>query len=171
MGHSGHKAHLYPSVQAEVFIRRERGQTKRSGERTAKFSTCRRAQSIPIRQVRIGCALPGLVILASSHPESALLLKVSKSLGTGLLEGRGLYLLKLAPRILIGTYYSSVSYILARISTYRNYVKRMVRWVTIFHGHIPGLWPAQMLLSFSFLRWDSKAWACGLVFPFSPMES
>ena len=39
-------------------------------------------------------------------------------------EGQGLYLLKLVPRILIHTGCSSSSYILVRISTYRNSVER-----------------------------------------------
>ena len=79
------KAHLHISVQAEVFIRMERGsRTKRSREGAKKFSLCRQAQSIPIRQV--------MVRYASSwcgHPGSTL--TVSKSPGTGMLEGRSLY--------------------------------------------------------------------------------
>ena len=40
--------------------------------------------------------------------------------------------LKLVPRILIQACCSPTSYLLVRVSTYRQNVKRMVRWVTIF---------------------------------------
>ena len=48
-----------------------------------------------------------------------------------MLEGPSLYLLKLVPRILIQTYYSSISYTLVRVSIYRNDVKRLrVGWIS-----------------------------------------
>ena len=44
------KAHLNISVQAEVFIGRERGsRIKRAREDVGKFCTCRPAQSVQIR--------------------------------------------------------------------------------------------------------------------------
>ena len=123
------KAHLHISVEAEDFIRREReNRTKRSREGAKKFSLCRQAQSIPIRQV--------MVRYASSwcgHPGSTLM--VSKSPGTRIPEGQRLYLLKLVPRILIQTCCLSLCYILVRVSTYRNNVKRMLGWVTISHSY------------------------------------
>ena len=58
---------------------------------------------------------------------------VGKSPRARMLGGRGLYLLKLVPRILVQARCSSTSCILVRVSTYRNNVKRIVRWPTIFH--------------------------------------
>ena len=78
-----------------------------------KFFTWR-AQSIPIRQVMVHCASPWF-----SHPgltwswlyiNLAGWLKVNTSLWAGMPEGQSLYLLKLVPRILIQTCYSSTSY-------------------------------------------------------------
>ena len=53
------RAHLHISVKAEVFIRRERRvdqieQRLREGDE--KFSTCRLAQSILIKQMMVRCA-------------------------------------------------------------------------------------------------------------------
>ena len=89
------KAHLRLSVEAEVFIRRERGTEQRDQGGVAKFCTHSRAQSIPIRQVLVQCASswfshPGFlsswlyVILAPR-------LKVSKSPGDGLPKDWSLY--------------------------------------------------------------------------------
>ena len=58
------------------------------------------------------------IIPALCHP--APWIKASKPPGAGMLKGRSIYLLKLVPRILIQTYSSSTSYILARISTYKK---------------------------------------------------
>ena len=46
-------------------------------------------------------------------------------------EGQSLCLLKLAPRILIQIFCLFTSYILVRVNTYGNNVKRMVGWVPI----------------------------------------
>ena len=46
----------------------EGNRTKRSRERVANFCTCRRAQSIPIRQMMVSVRHPGVVTLASHHP-------------------------------------------------------------------------------------------------------
>ena len=48
-------------------------------------------------------------------------------------QGRSLYLLKLVARILIQTRCLSTSYVLVKISYYRNSVKRTLGWVTISH--------------------------------------
>ena len=54
MGDACHKAHLHLSEEAEVFTRREMGTEQRDGGRgLKKFSKCRRAQSIRIRQVMV----------------------------------------------------------------------------------------------------------------------
>ena len=105
MGDSHLKSHLLTSVVAEVFYKEGEGnRTKRSREGVAKFSACRRAQCIPIRQVMVRGASSWF-----SHPgcTSSWLqwLKVSKSPGAGMPEGQGLYLLKLVPRILKQTDY------------------------------------------------------------------
>ena len=62
-------------------------------------------------------------------------LKIGKSSGAGTPEGWSLYLLKLIPRIIVQTCCSSISYIVVRVSTYRNNGKRMMGWVTISHRH------------------------------------
>ena len=76
---------------------------------------------------RPGFTSSGLYIILS--PWS----KVSKSPGAQMPEGRRMYLLKLVPRILIQPCCSSTSYVLVRVSTYRNNGKRIVGWVTISH--------------------------------------
>ena len=53
-------------------------------------------------------------------------MKVSKSLRAGMLEGQGLYLLKLVPKILMQTCCLSISYMSVRVCTYRNNVKGLV---------------------------------------------
>ena len=97
---------------------------------------------MPITQVMARCASSWRASSWFSHPgfTSSWLhiilapwMKVSKSPGARMPKGRSLYLLKLVPRILIQTCCSSISHILARVSTYRNTVKRMVGWVTISH--------------------------------------
>ena len=103
------------------------------------FSKWKWAQSIPIRQVMVLCASswfshPGLRS-SQLHITLAPRMKVSKSPGTGMLKGGGLYLLKLVPRILIHTCCSSISYILVKVSTCRNNVKRTVGWATISHHY------------------------------------
>ena len=75
---------------------------------------------------------PDLVILASfilasvilASVSLALRLEVSKSPGAGMPEAQRLYLLKLVPRILIQTCCLSTSSILARVSIYKNNVRR-----------------------------------------------
>ena len=58
------------SVEAEIFIRRERG-TEQRDQRVGKFPICRRAQSIPIKTAMVWCASSWLYItLASRHPAS-----------------------------------------------------------------------------------------------------
>ena len=52
-------------------------------------------------------------------------LKVNKSPIAGNPEGQSLYFFKLVPRILIQTWCLPASYILVRVSIYRNNVKRM----------------------------------------------
>ena len=104
---------------------------------------------IMIRPVTDG---PVCIILVSSswlHVVPASGVKVSKSLGTGMLEGQSLYLLKLAPRILMQICCSLTSYILVTVSIYRNNVKRMAGWVTIFHCYnLPLLHGWQLFLQF-----------------------
>ena len=58
-----------------IYKEGEGNRTKGSREEVEKLSTCRRAQSIPIRQVMVQCAPswsshPGLVILTLRHPGS-----------------------------------------------------------------------------------------------------
>ena len=65
MGDSCHKAHLHLTVEAEVFIGREKGREQRSGKWVDESSTCRQAQSILIRQVMVRCASSQF-----SHPGS-----------------------------------------------------------------------------------------------------
>ena len=60
------KAHLPISVEAEVFIRRERGTEHRSRERVAKFSTYADKHG-PFDKANDG---PVCAILASRHPGS-----------------------------------------------------------------------------------------------------
>ena len=129
MGDSHLKAHLPLSVEAEVFIRTEGNRTKRSREGVAQFSTGRRTQSIPMRQVMARCVSRLHVILAPW-------LKVSKSPRAGMPEDPNLYLLKLVPRIPTQTCCLSIRYRLVRVHTYRNSVKRMLRWVIISHHYI-----------------------------------
>ena len=127
MGDSCLNAHRHISVQAEVFLRKERvGRTKRSRHGVVKFSTCRRAQSIPIRQVMVRCA-------SSWFSHSGPWLKAIKSPGAGMPEGQSLCLVKLIPRILIQTCCLSTSYVPARASIYKKNVKRIVGWLTVPH--------------------------------------
>ena len=66
IGDSCLRAHLHLWVKAEVFYEEGEGnRTRRSREGVAKFSTCRGARSVPIRQVVVWCASSGLVMLAS----------------------------------------------------------------------------------------------------------
>ena len=51
-------------------------------------------------------------------------------------EGQSLCLLKLVPRIPVQTCCLSTSYILVRVSTYRNNIIRMVEWVIVPHCYI-----------------------------------
>ena len=115
--------------------------TKRSREEVAKFPMCRWVQSIPAWQVMVWCAFYWFSYSGFTpswlHITLALRLKVSKYPGAGMPQDQILYLLKLFPRILIHTCYSSTSYILVRLSTYRNNVKRMVGWVTIPRYNFP----------------------------------
>ena len=72
---------------------------------------------------------PVCVILVWSswlHIILPLLLKVSKSPRVGMPKVWSLYLLKLVPRIFIQAFCLSTSYILVRVSTYRNNIKRML---------------------------------------------
>ena len=62
-------------------------------------------------------------------------MKVSISPRAGMLEGQCLYLLKLVPRIVIQTCCSFSSFMLVRVSIYRNNVKGLVGWVTISHHY------------------------------------
>ena len=87
------------------------------------MSTWRRARSIVMRQVMVPCASSWF-----THPGS-----LGKSPRARMLGGRGLYLLKLVPRILVQARCSSTSCILVRVSTYRNNVKRMMGWVILSH--------------------------------------
>ena len=94
-------------------------------------------------------------------------MKVSKSPRAGILEGWSLYLLKLVPRILIWTPCLSASYILVRVSTYRNNAKRMVGWVTISHCYsIISHWlrnrPPPKTVETNFQASPSKATADGV---------
>ena len=131
MGDSHLKAHVHLSVEADVFTRREReiGQIDHG-----KFSTCKLTESIPVRQVMVGCAsswlhiilVPwlkvsnslGAVMPKVSNSLGAVLTKVTNSLGAVMPEGRSLQLLKSVPKILIQTCCLSTSYTLVRISTY-----------------------------------------------------
>ena len=129
MGDSCLKGHLHISVQAEAFIRRERGnRTRTSREGVETFSACRLAQSILIRQVMVQCASSWF-----SHP--GFHSKVSKSLRGGMAEDQSLYLSKLVPRILIQRCCLSSSYMLVTVGFCRNNAKRMVGWVVIPHCH------------------------------------
>ena len=58
VGDSRLKTHLCLLVQAEAFIRREG---------VEKFSTCRPAQSFPVRQVVVSCASPRLQLTVDSR--------------------------------------------------------------------------------------------------------
>ena len=134
-GDSCLKAHLHISVQAEVLKRRRRRQNNEIKGGAWKFSRRRRAQSISIRQVVVWCApswfsRPGFMS-SWLHVILAPQLKASKFPRTGLPESGSLYLLKLVPRLLVQTRSSSTSYILVRVGTYRNNVKRVVGWVTM----------------------------------------
>ena len=109
MGDSGHKAQSHISVEAEIFIRRERGteQIYQGRRGVEKFSTCRWAQSIPIRLVMVRCAAswfsrPGF-LSSQLHVILDPWLKVSKFPRAHILKDWSLYLLKLVPRILIQT--------------------------------------------------------------------
>ena len=100
---------------------------------------CRLARSILTRQVMVRCAAswfshPGFTS-SWLHITLAPCLKASKSPGTGMPEGRGLYLLKLVSRVLIQTWCLPITYILVRVCTYRNNVKRIMGWVTISHSY------------------------------------
>ena len=128
MGDSHLKAHLYLSVQAEVFTRRERGTEQRWSKGVAKFSTHRQARSIATRPVLVRCASSWF-----SHPR----FMVEGQQISFDHEGWSLYLLKLVPGILSQTCCSSTSYILVRVSTYRHHVKGMVGWVTTPHHSPP----------------------------------
>ena len=122
MGDSCHKAHPHRSVEAEVFIRRERGREQRDQGRELESSPGADKHS-PFQLANdVQCASswanhPGFssswlrVILAPCS-------KVSKSPRAGMLEGQSLYPLNLVLRILIQTCCSSTSYTLVRISTY-----------------------------------------------------
>ena len=69
MGHSCLKAYLHISVEAEVFISREKGTKQRSRKGDEKFFTCRQALSILIRPVMVQGASSGIhIILTSCHP-------------------------------------------------------------------------------------------------------
>ena len=70
---------------------------------------------------------PGLVILAPQ-------LQVSKCPGAGMPEVWSPYLLKLVPSILTQICCSSTSYMLVRVSTYRNNVRSMVGRVKVPHS-------------------------------------
>ena len=106
----------------------EGNRRKRSREGVEKSSTCRPAQSIPIRPNVGHPALSSWL-----HVTLAPWLKVSKSPGPEMLEDWSLFPLKLVPRILTQTCCSSTRYILGRVSTYRNNVKRIMGEVTISH--------------------------------------
>ena len=122
------KAHLHISVQAEVFIRMERGsRTKRSRGGCWKFSSCGPAQSTPIRTSK----------LVKQLYASSWFYSWRSAPRAGMTEGWSVYLLKLVPRILIQTCCLSTRYILVRDSIYRNNVKRMVGWVTVPHYYKP----------------------------------
>ena len=75
------------------------------------------------------------VILASQMKVSKPPVSSTIPSEVGMPEGWSLYLLKLVPRILVQTCYSSTSYILVRVSTYRHNVKTIVGWVTVPHRY------------------------------------
>ena len=131
-------------MEAEIFIRRRGEQNRELKVGTEKFSRCRRAQSIPIRQAMARAHRPGLVTLAPRHPGFYIILapqlKVSRSPRAGRPEGQSLYLWKSFPRILIQTCCFSASYESVRVSAYRNNVKRKVGWATIPHYSNSLLW-------------------------------
>ena len=134
MGDSHLKAHLHLSVEAEVFIRRERKTEQRDQGRGVKSPLYADKHS-PFQKGKwqSGVRHPGLVIRAPQ-------LKVCKSPRAVMPEGWSLYLLKLLPRILVQTCCSSTSHILAWVPSYRNIVKRMVGGlqfptVRIFHSY------------------------------------
>ena len=112
------KAHLHLSVEAEVFLRRERGTEQGDqGGGLLKSSLCADGHS-PFNQASKGLVC---VILDTRHPgymspwihvTLAPQLKASESPRTGMPEGQSLYLLKLVPRILIQTCCSCTSYLL-----------------------------------------------------------
>ena len=131
-GDSRLKAHLQLSVEAEVFIRREKGTEQRDQGRGLQSS---HVQTSTVHSDK-ACDSPVCIILVQSSWIRVILapwLKVSKSPRTGMPGGWGLYLLKLVPKILIQTCCSSTSYILVRVSTYRNNVKTVVGWITNSH--------------------------------------
>ena len=126
------KTHLHLSVEAEVFIRRERGPEQRDQGRGLK-SSLRAEEHSPFQEGKwwSGVCHPGLVILD---------LRQSGSTVEGQQISRGWdswrsdsIFLKVVERILIQICRSSTSYMLVRVRIYRNNVKRMVGWVTIPH--------------------------------------
>ena len=128
MGDSCLKACLHFSVEAAVFIRRERGTEQRekwrglqSSLRADEHSHSNKAASGPVCVILVQSPWPHVIL--------APWMKVRKSPGAGMSEIWSLYLLKF-----LGFYTSMLfiySYILFRVSTYRNNVKRMVGRVTI----------------------------------------
>lgn len=82
-------------------------------------------------------------------------LKVNKSPRTGMTEGWHLHLLKLISRILMQTCCLFTSCILARVSIYRDNVKRMVGW---FRFPRITLSPVKMEELSFLLSWISPSW-------------
>ena len=85
------------------FARKERGTEQRSREGFAKFSTCRREQSVLLRQVTVQCLSPWLSHLGPTVEGQ----QISQSLDAG---RSGLSLLKLVSSVLLPTGCSSSSY-------------------------------------------------------------
>ena len=108
---------------------REGKQTKEINGKGLKSSPmCRLAQSIQIRPQN--WSRSGLACIILVENILVLHLEVSKPPRAEMTECQCLYLLKLVPRILTQTCCLSTSYILVRVSIYRNNVERMAGWVT-----------------------------------------
>ena len=130
------KAHLLHLIAGRGFYKKGEGnRTKRSREGVEKFSMCRQAQSILIRQVMVWWASscfshPGFTS-SQLHTILAPWLKVSKSPQGGMPQGRSLYFSKF-----LGFYTNMLFIYKLHISQSQHLhknVRRMVGWVRIPH--------------------------------------
>ena len=129
VGGSCYKAHLHISVEAEVFIRREKGNKTKIKVGIEKFSTCKWTQSIPVND---GPVCFFLAYSSCLHIILAPGSKVSTSPRARMPKGQSLYVLKLVPRILIQTCCLSTSDI-SQSEHLQKHCQRMVGWDTISH--------------------------------------